>query len=196
MPCDRHVKVGSDYNNTTVAADDSDDFVADGWISFLLLKCNSIIASFNIDPHQTGLLRGVENPIGSFLLLWLFSWAVSSFTRDPIYSTYIPVLWRFASFLTFGWTSALLKTNAFEYLSKYATIRGVIIEKCIVVDKLISIGMILVGLIVSADEHHNDLLPLVNVGGIGGGMLISSLHFNFNLSYSHILTDYFLYLQR
>lgn len=170
VPCDWYIKVGTYFNDTVadyvVGTNSNDtipvDVVYEEWILLLLLKFNSIIeimTSSSLDPSRMGLFCGVENPIGSFLLLSLLFWVVSQFSLISVseYWKYIPVVWRCASILTLAWTFSLLKTNAFTQLSSYFAITGVTLEKCTVVDKLISICMILVGLVASAHGYHKDL---------------------------------------
>lgn len=84
VPCDWYIRVGTDFNDTVaddvVGTNSNDtvpvDVVYEGWVLLLLLKFNSIIEimmSSSLDPYRMSLFCGVENPIGFFLLLSLYS---------------------------------------------------------------------------------------------------------------------------
>lgn len=89
-----------------------------------------------------------------------------------IASQYIVEAWRGAVVLSFLWFLHRWKTNVFSRALAVKSLAGLDRERLIALDKLSSVGLLVIGIMALAEACGVPLQSIITVGGIGGTLAI------------------------
>lgn len=89
-----------------------------------------------------------------------------------IASQYIVEAWRGAVVLSFLWFLHRWKTNVFSRAIAVKSLAGLDRERLIALDKLSSVGLLVIGIMALAEACGVPLQSIITVGGIGGTLAI------------------------
>ncbi|XP_058086005.1 mechanosensitive ion channel protein 1, mitochondrial-like isoform X2 [Magnolia sinica] len=119
-------------------------------------------------PYEKSFWGALEDPVRYLITFMAFSQLGVMIAPTTIASQYIPQVSRGAVILSFVWFLHRWKTNVFTRALATQNIGGLDRERLLALDKLSSVGLLVLGLMASAEASGVAVQSILTVGGIGG----------------------------
>ncbi|OIW04860.1 hypothetical protein TanjilG_13700 [Lupinus angustifolius] len=119
-------------------------------------------------PYDKSFWGALEDPVRYLVTFIAFTQFGVMVAPTTIASQYLEPAWRGAVILSFVWFLHRWKTNVFARTLSGQILFGLDREKLLTLDKISSIGLILIGMVALAEACGVAVQSIVTVGGIGG----------------------------
>ncbi|KAG9457156.1 hypothetical protein H6P81_001664 [Aristolochia fimbriata] len=119
-------------------------------------------------PYKRSIWGALEDPTRYFITFMAFSQLAALIAPNTITSQHIVQAWRATFALAFVWFLYRWKSNVFTHALATQSVPGLDRERLVALDKLSSLGLLVLGLMASAEACGVAVQSILTVGGIGG----------------------------
>ncbi|XP_077245492.1 mechanosensitive ion channel protein 1, mitochondrial-like isoform X2 [Tasmannia lanceolata] len=119
-------------------------------------------------PYERSIWGALEDPVRYLITFMAFSQLASLIAPTTIASQYIAQAWRAGVIISFIWFLHRWKKNVLTGALVNRNITGLDLERLLALDKLSSMGLLVLGLMATAEAFGVAVQSILTVGGIGG----------------------------
>ncbi|XP_024032192.1 mechanosensitive ion channel protein 1, mitochondrial [Morus notabilis] len=119
-------------------------------------------------PYEKSFWGALEDPLRYLITFMAFTQIGTMVAPTTIASQYLSQAWTGAVILSFVWFLHRWKTNVFSRALLGSSVAGLDREKLLALDKISSVGLIVIGIMALAEACGVAVQSILTVGGIGG----------------------------
>ncbi|XP_068648842.1 mechanosensitive ion channel protein 1, mitochondrial-like [Aristolochia californica] len=119
-------------------------------------------------PYKRSVWGALEDPTRYFITFMAFSQLAALIAPNSITSQHVVQAWRATFVLAFVWFLYRWKSSVFTHALATQSVSGLDRERLLALDKLSSLGLLVLGFMASAEACGVAVQSILTVGGIGG----------------------------